>query len=269
MPTAAPHWPPRASGDPCLRLPWAGQTNLVKIGDFGIAKVLANTGQMANTAIGTPYYLSPEICQVRLPHARGVPRGAPTLHLTRLPAGAQDKKYDNKSDIWSLGCVLYELCALRHPFQGRNIRELVGRIMKGAYRPIPAIYRCDAAAASSPVRAYRSREGTVVAVPPRSRELGGLVNRMLRLDPRCGVDEGGSSHTHSHTHSSTLSQTAAQCEHAARPPHRAHPHRGVPDPVRAPSGVLPHRAARAPGAGGRARRPPGPRAARRGWGGGG
>lgn len=68
-------------------------------------------------------------------------RLSPFFFLTRLPAGAQDKKYDHKSDVWSLGCVLYELCALRHPFQGRNIRELVGRIMKGAYRPIPATYR--------------------------------------------------------------------------------------------------------------------------------
>lgn len=58
------------------------------------------------------------------------------------PWDAQDKKYDHKSDMWSLGCVLYELCSLRHPFEGRNIRDLVGKIMRGAYRPLPTAYRC-------------------------------------------------------------------------------------------------------------------------------
>ena len=56
-----------------------------KLGDFGVSKVLAGTHQLASTAVGTPYYLSPEICE--------------------------NKPYDHKSDVWSLGCVLYELCA--------------------------------------------------------------------------------------------------------------------------------------------------------------
>jgi NIMA (never in mitosis gene a)-related kinase len=46
---------------------------------------------MAHTVVGTPYYLSPELCE--------------------------EKAYNNKSDIWSLGCVLYELCTLKHPFE--------------------------------------------------------------------------------------------------------------------------------------------------------
>lgn len=53
----------------------------IKIGDFGIARVLQHTYDCANTAIGTPYYLSPEICQ--------------------------EKPYNQKSDIWSLGCIFY------------------------------------------------------------------------------------------------------------------------------------------------------------------
>ena len=44
--------------------------------------------------IGTPYYLSPEICE--------------------------DRPYNRKSDIWSLGCLLYELCTLKHAFTGRG-----------------------------------------------------------------------------------------------------------------------------------------------------
>ncbi|VDN10847.1 unnamed protein product [Dibothriocephalus latus] len=60
----------------------------VKLGDFGIAKVLNSTLDLARTCIGTPYYLSPEICE--------------------------NKPYNNKSDIWALGCVLYELTTLKH-----------------------------------------------------------------------------------------------------------------------------------------------------------
>ena len=56
----------------------------VKIGDFGISKVLDSTS--AKTFVGTPYYLSPEVCS--------------------------NKKYDLRSDLWSLGCILYELCTL-------------------------------------------------------------------------------------------------------------------------------------------------------------
>ena len=62
----------------------AGQ---VKLGDFGIARVMTDTGDMAKTMIGTPYYLSPEICE--------------------------DKPYNRKSDVWAVGCVLYELSTLR------------------------------------------------------------------------------------------------------------------------------------------------------------
>lgn len=61
----------------------------MKLGDFGIAKILKNTFDLARTCIGTPYYLSPEICE--------------------------SKPYNNKSDIWALGCVLYELTTLKHP----------------------------------------------------------------------------------------------------------------------------------------------------------
>jgi len=65
--------------------------NRVKIGDFGISKMLENTVQLAGTSLGTPYYLSPEICL--------------------------GQKYDYKSDLWMLGCVLYEMCTLRRPFE--------------------------------------------------------------------------------------------------------------------------------------------------------
>lgn len=58
----------------------------IKIGDFGISKQLTTEVNKAQTLVGTPYYLSPEVCK--------------------------NEPYTYKSDIWSLGCVLYELCAL-------------------------------------------------------------------------------------------------------------------------------------------------------------
>eukprot|EP00854_Cymbomonas_tetramitiformis_P022692 gene22692-27392_t len=90
------------------------KNNILKLGDFGIAKVLTSETQMASTAIGTPYYLSPEICE--------------------------DKPYGTKSDIWALGCVLYELCSLKRAFDGASLPALVLKILRGKYPPLPGHY---------------------------------------------------------------------------------------------------------------------------------
>lgn len=86
----------------------------VKIGDFGIARVLQHTQDCANTAIGTPYYLSPEICQ--------------------------EKPYNQKSDIWSLGCILYEMTTLRHAFDASSMKGLIVKILRGQYPAISTHY---------------------------------------------------------------------------------------------------------------------------------
>ncbi|XP_071846820.1 serine/threonine-protein kinase Nek1-like isoform X7 [Apostichopus japonicus] len=90
---------------------------IIKIGDFGIARVLNNTMELARTCIGTPYYLSPEICE--------------------------NKPYNNKSDIWALGCVLYELCTLKHAFEAGNMKNLVLKIIRGSYPPVAPKYSYD------------------------------------------------------------------------------------------------------------------------------
>ncbi|XP_058470108.1 serine/threonine-protein kinase Nek5-like isoform X1 [Solea solea] len=88
-----------------------------KLGDFGIARMLNNTMEMARTCVGTPYYLSPEICE--------------------------NRPYNNKTDIWSLGCVLYELCTLKHPFEGSSLRQVVSKICRGRYNPVPSGYSSE------------------------------------------------------------------------------------------------------------------------------
>ncbi|XP_037626465.1 serine/threonine-protein kinase Nek1 isoform X2 [Sebastes umbrosus] len=86
----------------------------VQLGDFGIARVLNSTVELARTCIGTPYYLSPEICE--------------------------NKPYNNKSDIWALGCVLYEMCTLKHAFEAGNMKNLVLKIIRGSYPPVSIHY---------------------------------------------------------------------------------------------------------------------------------
>ena len=92
-------------------------TGQIKLGDFGISKVLDNTFQLCQTQIGTPYYLSPEICE--------------------------GKSYNSKTDIWSLGCILYELCTLKHAFNANNMNALVMGIIRGKYTPISTQYSIE------------------------------------------------------------------------------------------------------------------------------
>jgi NIMA (never in mitosis gene a)-related kinase len=61
------------------------------LGDFGIARIMDGTTDYARTCVGTPYYLSPEIWE--------------------------NNPYNNKSDLWAMGCVLYEMTTLKHAFE--------------------------------------------------------------------------------------------------------------------------------------------------------
>jgi serine/threonine protein kinase len=80
------------------------------LGDLGISKVLEGTMDFAQTCIGTPYYMSPEIFQ--------------------------NKPYSYKSDVWALGCVLYEMTTLNHAFDANSLNGLAQKIIKGRYPPI-------------------------------------------------------------------------------------------------------------------------------------
>ena len=87
----------------------------VKIGDLNVSTI-AKMG-IAFTQTGTPYYASPEVWM--------------------------DKSYNNKSDIWSIGCISYELCMLKPPFRGTSMKNLCKNIQRGVYEQINNIYSDD------------------------------------------------------------------------------------------------------------------------------
>ncbi|KAJ7905962.1 kinase-like domain-containing protein [Mycena leptocephala] len=82
--------------------------NSVKVGDFGLSKALVQDG-FANTYVGTPHYMSPELMQ--------------------------GKAYNSKSDIWSLGCLIYELCSLKPPFNEAKTQGELEALIRNAVIP--------------------------------------------------------------------------------------------------------------------------------------
>jgi len=90
-----------------------GEDNSVKLGDFGLSKIM-QSHDFASTYVGTPFYMSPEICAA--------------------------ERYTLKSDIWSLGCIMYELCSREPPFNAKSHFQLVQKIKEGKVAPLPAVY---------------------------------------------------------------------------------------------------------------------------------
>ncbi|NXU88648.1 NEK11 kinase, partial [Xiphorhynchus elegans] len=88
--------------------------NLLKIGDFGVSCLLMGSCDLATTFTGTPYYMSPEV----LKH----------------------QGYNTKSDIWSLGCILYEMCCMDHAFTEQNFLSVVLKIVEGETPSLPERY---------------------------------------------------------------------------------------------------------------------------------
>ena len=84
-----------------------------KLGDMNVSKSADKNG-LNYTQTGTPYYASPEVWR--------------------------DEPYDFKSDIWSLGCVLYEMAALRPPFKAHDMPGLYKKVVSGTYPPLSTRY---------------------------------------------------------------------------------------------------------------------------------
>ena len=87
-----------------------------KLGDMNVSKVTNSKG-LNYTQTGTPYYASPEVWK--------------------------DEPYDVKSDVWSLGCVIYEMVTLKPPFQAEDMQGLYKKILKGQFPKIPEHFSQD------------------------------------------------------------------------------------------------------------------------------
>jgi len=88
---------------------------IVKLGDLGVAKLMKNN--MTNTQIGTPHYMPPEVWR--------------------------NRPYTFNSDVWALGCVLFEMCTFTVPFEARSMEELRFKVMKGKIPALPQVYSGD------------------------------------------------------------------------------------------------------------------------------
>ncbi len=86
----------------------------IKLGDLGIGKALNGTNELARTVIGTPYFMSPEL-------------------LLNQP-------YSYKSDMWAVGCLVFELCAQKPPYEARDMSGLVMKITQAPTPPLPSGY---------------------------------------------------------------------------------------------------------------------------------
>eukprot|EP00658_Telonema_sp_P-2_P008941 TRINITY_DN13389_c0_g1_i1.p1 TRINITY_DN13389_c0_g1~~TRINITY_DN13389_c0_g1_i1.p1 ORF type:complete len:617 (-),score=156.96 TRINITY_DN13389_c0_g1_i1:279-2084(-) len=90
---------------------------MVKLGDFGVSRVLEDDMALARTTTGTPCYFSPELCR--------------------------SEEYDSKSDIWALGCITYEMAALLPPFQSEDMAQMCREICSTEPPPLPAHFSND------------------------------------------------------------------------------------------------------------------------------
>eukprot|EP00775_Hariotina_reticulata_P005831 gene5831-6072_t len=115
---------------------------VLKLGDLGLGRKLGPQTVDVLSKVGTPYYVSPEV-------VKGV-------------------KYDFKSDMWSLGCLLYELAMLKSPFEkeGANLNDVFQKISKGEYDPLPANRLSPA---------LRSLTNALLSQEPHSRPSADLV----------------------------------------------------------------------------------------------
>lgn len=86
---------------------------------MNVATVVKNKNNLATTQTGTPYYSSPEIWD-------------------QVP-------YSYKSDLWSLGCLVYEMTAQRVPFDADNVYQLMKKITDGSYETLPKQYSIEIA----------------------------------------------------------------------------------------------------------------------------
>lgn len=123
----------------------------IKVGDLGLSRELSEHTMQAHSKVGTPLYMSPEVLK--------------------------GEGYDFKSDIWSMGCLLYELAMLKSPFksEGLNLYSLFQKISSGDYQPLPDDYSDTLRQLTYSMMATRSEDrpeiGHVCKVSAEMRQL--------------------------------------------------------------------------------------------------
>ena len=122
----------------------------IKVGDMNVSKTM-NKGNL-KTQIGTPYYMSPEIWQ--------------------------NRPYDSSCDIWSLGCMIYELCALRPPFTGDSFPALKRAVTCGRYSSLPSKYST----------AMHRVVANMLRLQPQSRPSADVLLRSPEVTPKLHLD---------------------------------------------------------------------------------
>ena len=178
-------------------------SSYLKLGDLGVAKVLKHDQALASTQVrdyAPPTPLARACMLLLAQPARPSPSSSPhhlsPLHplapppssplrsrstATRVQVGTpyyvapevwRNKPYNSKCDMWSLGCLLYELCTYRPPFEAESMEGLARKVMKGRYEPIPNFYS----------QALRTTLSKLLVVEPNYRS---SVNDILSTEPVC------------------------------------------------------------------------------------
>jgi NIMA (never in mitosis gene a)-related kinase 1/4/5 len=123
--------------------------SVAMLGDMNVSKVAKSKYLFTQT--GTPYYASPEVWK--------------------------DRPYDFKSDIWSLGCLIYELCALVPPFRAKDMESLYARVLAGKFSRIPRYFSEDLSSIISNMLQINPSNRPDCAMLIRKIEALGKVNK--------------------------------------------------------------------------------------------